>query len=234
MPEGSQEAILKPLISDHKALNKQQTVVREALKGAAPHEQAIQLCLEQNAMLHSAIVTEMSFWSFEDEVLDDLPEEIFRRIPSSEEHSIVWCIWHLARIEDTALNYLVAGSSPVFEQDQWFELMEVPFRDAGNEMSAQEIARLSTEINLEALRAYRMAVGRRTQEIIANLTAEDIQQKVDPVRIQQVLEAGAIKPESRYITDYWGKRDTRGLLLMPATRHNIVHLNEAARLKKKR
>jgi hypothetical protein len=222
------------MISDPKALNKQQTVVREALKGAIPHEQAIQLCLEQNAMLHSGKVTEKACWSFEDEVLYDLSEETFRRIPSNEEHSIVWCIWHLARIEDTAMNFLVAGNLPVFEQGQWFEQMGVPFRDAGNEMSAEDITRLSAEINLEALRAYRVAVGHRTQEIIARLTVEDIQQKVDPNRIQQVLEAGAIKPESGYITDYWSKRDIRGLLLMPATRHNIVHLNEAARLKKKR
>ena len=33
---------------------------------------------------------------------------------------------------------------------------------------------------------------------------------------------------------YWSKRDIAGLLLMPATRHNIVHLNEALRIKKKR
>lgn len=223
------------MISDPRALNRQQTIVREALKGATTHNQAIQLCLNQHAMLHSAKVSPTDLWSYEDEVLDDLTEELFRRIPENEEHSIVWCIWHLARIEDTAMNFLVAGSPPVFEQDKWFKQMRVPFRDAGNEMPSQDIARLSVEIDLDALRAYRVAVGRRTQGIIAGLTAEEaLKQKVDPTRIQQVLGAGAIKPESGYITDYWSKRDIRGLLLMPATRHNIVHLNEAARLKKKR
>lgn len=222
------------MITDPKALNKQQTVLREALKGAVNHEQAIQLCLEQNARLHSAKVTPITIWSFEDEILNDLSEDLFRRIPANEEHSIVWCIWHLARIEDTAMNFLVAGNQPIFEQNDWFERMGVPFRDAGNEMSAEDTINLSTRIDLQALRAYRVAVGRRTQEIIAGLTSEDIKHKVDPERIQQVLEAGAIKAESSYITDYWGKRDIRGLLLMPATRHNIVHLNEAVRLKKKR
>jgi len=221
------------MISDPKALNRQQTVVREALKGATSHAQAIQLCLKQNAMLHSGKVTKTEAWSFEDEILDDLPEEIFRRIPRNEDHSIAWCIWHLARIEDTAMNFLVAGSLSVFEQDQWFEKMGVPFRDSGNEMSAKEMARLNAELNLKALRSYRVAVGRRSQEIIAGLTAKDLKQKVESVRIQHVLDAGAIKPEASYITDYWSKRDIRGLLLMPATRHNIVHLNEAARLKKK-
>jgi len=222
------------MITDPKALNKQQTVLREALNGAVNHQQAIQLCLEQNARLHSANVTQITTWSFEDEILNELSEDLFRRIPSNEEHSIVWCIWHLARIEDTAMNFLVAGSQPIFEQNDWFEWMGVSFRDAGNEMSAEDMINLSTGIDLQALRAYRAAVGCRSQEIITGLTLEDIKHKVDPERIQRVLEAGAIKPESSYITDYWGKRDISGLLLMPATRHNIVHLNEAVRLKKKR
>jgi hypothetical protein len=221
------------MISDPKALNKQQTVVREALKGAVNHAHAIRLCLEQNARLHSAKVAQITTWSFEDEVLNNLSDDLFRRIPANEEHSIVWCIWHLARIEDTAMNFIVAGSPPVFEQEVWFKRLGVPYRDAGNEMSVKDIIRLSASIDLQALRAYRVAVGRRTQEIIAGLTSVELQQKVDPVRIQRVLEAGAIKPEARYITDYWVKRDIRGLLLMPATRHNIVHLNEAVRLKKK-
>ena len=71
-----------------------------------------------------------------------------------------------------------------------------------------------------------------TEDYLAEM--DDLTAKVDPVRIQHVLDVGAIRPDSTYITDYWGKRDIRGLLLMPATRHNIVHLNEAARLKKKR
>jgi hypothetical protein len=36
------------------------------------------------------------------------------------------------------------------------------------------------------------------------------------------------------ILDYWGKRTKAGLLLMPATRHNFLHLNEAQRLKQRR
>lgn len=34
--------------------------------------------------------------------------------------------------------------------------------------------------------------------------------------------------QARFVTDYWSRRTIAGLLLMPATRHNFVHLNEAA------
>jgi len=36
------------------------------------------------------------------------------------------------------------------------------------------------------------------------------------------------------IVDYWGGRDVVGLLLMPASRHPIIHLNEALKLKRRR
>jgi hypothetical protein len=35
------------------------------------------------------------------------------------------------------------------------------------------------------------------------------------------------------IVDYWGSRTIAGLLLMPPTRHNFTHLNEARMLKQK-
>jgi len=33
--------------------------------------------------------------------------------------------------------------------------------------------------------------------------------------------------------DYWSKRDVSGLLLMPATRHQLTHLNEALGIRNK-
>ena len=48
------------------------------------------------------------------------------------------------------------------------------------------------------------------------------------------MAEGAVAKEARDLIDYWGKRRIAGLLLMPATRHNLVHLNEALRLKRRR
>ena len=94
--------------------------------------------------------------------------------------------------------------------------------------------KLSATIDIEALRAYRMAVGRRTREMVQQLEAEALKQKVDPMRLQQETDEGAVVKAARGIVDYWGRRNIAGLLLMPATRHNLVHLNEALRLKGRR
>ena len=217
-----------------KSLNKQQTELRRALSSSKQHEQAIQLFLKHHAMLHSADVAQIETWSFEDHVLNDMTEEHIRRIPRNCEHSVAWCVWHLARIEDVAMNLLVAGAPQIMRQDDWLDRMGITARDTGNEMDAGGIANLSAAIDIAALRAYRLAVGRRTREIVKQLEAEALKRAVEPARLQQVMDEGAVVEAAAYITDYWGRRNIAGLLLMPATRHNIVHLNEALKLKQRR
>jgi len=219
---------------NRKRLNGQQTELRRQLAGGKPFEEARQLFLKVHASYHSARMSGEGVWSFEDALLDDLSTEQFRRIPKNCEHSIVWCIWHLVRIEDTAMNIVVADRQQVFSQGDWPVRLGVPYRDCGNEISDEDLQTLSREIDLQALRDYRVAVGRRTREIVSQLKAEDMSRKADPKRIQRVLDEGAILPGSRGVTDYWSKRDIAGLLLMPASRHNLVHLNEALKLKKRK
>jgi hypothetical protein len=213
---------------------KRQTELRQIMARPEQHDEAIQLFLSQHAMLHSAKMAQTEPWSFEDAILDDMTEEQIRRIPRNCEHSVAWIIWHIARCEDITMNLLVAGSSQVLNQDSWLEQIKTPIRHTGNEMEEVDIADFSAAVDIEALRAYRVAVGRRTQEIVKQLESEDLKRKVDPARLQRVWDEGAVVEAASYITDYWGKRDVAGLLLMPATRHHIFHLNEALKLKRRR
>ena len=100
-------------------------------------------------------------------------------------------------------------------------------------MDVPAVEKVSEEIDLDALRAYRQAVGRRTREIVQTLQPADMKQRVDPARLQQVLDTSAVEEEARSITEYWGRRDIAGLLLMPPTRHCFLHLNEAQRIQRK-
>jgi len=45
------------------------------------------------------------------------------------------------------------------------------------------------------------------------------------------MEAGAVLPEAMEIINYWSSKTIAGLLLMPATRHCVLHLNEAERIR---
>jgi len=219
---------------NRKLLNQHQTELRQVMRGFDQHEKALALFMKQHAILHTGGITQSGAWSFEDTILNDMSVEQIRHIPKNSSHSVAWLIWHMTRIEDVAINMLVAGSPQTLHTGNWYSKIKVDPRDTGNLMAPEIIARLSAAVDIDALRAYRLAVGRRTRAIVDQLPPEALKQKVAPDRLQKLLDEGAVVENAVGLIDYWGKRDIAGLLLMPATRHNIVHLNEALRIKKKR
>jgi hypothetical protein len=225
------KSFLDNIETQRKFLNKQQTQLRQIMMAVDRHDEAVELFLVQHAMLHSANVAQTGLWSYEDAVLDGMPSEWFRRVPPKDGHSVAWMVWHMARCEDITMNLLVAGTPQVMNEGDWPARLKIAACDTGNAMDAAEIAGFSAAIDIDALRGYRVAVGRRTREIVAQLQPGDLQQKVDPARLQQVRAEGAVVEAAWGIAEYWGKRNVAGLLLMPATRHNLVHLNEILKLK---
>jgi hypothetical protein len=219
--------------ANHQFWNEQQLRLQRCLAHSDQHFEAVELTLRQHAMVHTAAVSRSGLWSFEDEIWDMLPDATVRQIPANGEHSIAWVFWHITRVEDVVMNMLVAGESQVIAEDRWLERINSPIAHTGNAMSAQAVAEFSAIINIEALRDYRLAVGQCTEAIIDGLQPGTLKHKVKASRLQQVLNEGTVLEAAREIVDYWGKRTIAGLLLMPATRHNFVHLNEAARLKAK-
>jgi hypothetical protein len=195
---------------------------------------AIGQFLIQHAMVHSRPVSRMDVWSFEDELWQGLTEKDFHTIPPKGEHSIAWILFHMARIEDITMNMLVAGSPQLYTKENWGKKLKSTIHHSANRMSDASVVDLSASLDLKALREYRLSVGRRTRAIVKKLKKmEELTSKVDPARIKQVQAEGAVIPEALGIVDYWGSRTIAGLLLMPPTRHNFTHLNEARRLKQK-
>jgi hypothetical protein len=221
-------------ITPRKSLNKRQTQLRQLLTDPEQYDQAIELFMSHHAMLHTQRMAGTESWSFEDEIIDDMTEAQIRRVPEKCEHSVVWCLWHIARCEDITMNLLVAGNEQVLLRDNWLQSLKTTIAHSGNAMNVQAIVEFSQAVDPQSLREYRVAVGRRTQEIVGQLAPDDMKQKVDPDRLQRVRDQGAVVEEASGIIEYWGGRDVAGLLLMPATRHNLVHLNQALKLKKRR
>ena len=222
---------MKTMESYRKQCLSQQTELRRIMKSQP--DEAIRLFLRQHAMLHTMEMAGTEPWSFEDEVLGGMAEVQIRQILPKEEHSVAWILWHIARCEDITMNLLVAGSPQVLNQEGRLRKMNAAICHTGNVMSEEEITDFSSAIDIPALREYRMAVGRRTRQIVQDLGPEDLKRKVEPARIQKVWDEGAVLEGAGGIVDYWSKRDIAGLLLMPASRHNLTHLNEALDIKKR-
>jgi hypothetical protein len=208
-------------------------MLRILLSDPAHHHQAIALFIQQHAEVHSAVNSSSGNISFEDDVIIDMNDLQMREIPGRMDHSIAWILWHLARIEDVAMNILVAGEDQVFYQCDWQRKINASVLHTGNAMTMKDVVDLSNEIDIDALRKYRLAVGRRTEEIVRELDTRDLKQKVAKSRLDVVLQEGAVVEKAKGLIDYWSRRDIAGLLLMPATRHCFIHLNEAAKIKKR-
>jgi hypothetical protein len=211
--------------------NQQFKILQNTWPKPVNFEQCIQICLTLHAMVHSAASLDAGPTSFEDELWQNkhLTEKTFREY-HDQNQSIAWKLWHIARIEDMTMNALIAGDRQVFDSSDWFGKMNVQVRDTGNAMDAQEIAALSDRIDMDALKQYRNEVGRKTAKLIASLSAEHLKRRIEPARLEKLLADGDIAAGASGIADYWSRKTCSGLLLMPATRHQLVHLNESIRL----
>ena len=183
---------MDPVESHRKICLKRQTELRSLLMSLDHHDRAIRLFLTQHAMLHSKEMAQTEPWSFEDEILNDMPEEQVRRIPRKGGHSVAWLIWHIARCEDITMNLLVAGAPQILRQDDWLKRMKSPVCDTGNAMDEAALAEFSQAVDIAALRAYRLAVGRRTREIVRQVKSSELKQKVEPYRMRKVMDEGAV------------------------------------------
>jgi hypothetical protein len=215
-----------------KAWNQGQQLLRRSLIHPDQSRRWLELFLDQHGMVHASTVAQKpGLWSFEDELLEGLQPAQMRMLPAGGEHTLAWVFWHLTRIEDVTMNVLVSGEDQLLLDEEWLNRLKVQDPSTANATDVPAVETLSREIDLDALSAYRLAVGLRTRRIVAGLSTDDLKRKTPPDRIQRLAAEGAVVEAAGEILDYWSGLTVAGLLLMPPTRHTFLHLNEASRIK---
>ncbi|MNB74684.1 DinB superfamily protein [compost metagenome] len=219
--------------TERKTWNEEHKRLTAMILVPSEHREAVSLLLRLHSRLHAS-VGEDGLAGYEDTLLLNITEDTLRRYPVQSpdtRNPVVWHLWHSARIEDITMNMLVAGSRQVLEEDGMQNAMRIRFFHSGNEMTDEEMAELSREMQVEGLLEYRRAVAQRTREILEAMEPGQFRRKVEPERILRIREQGAVTPQAGWLADYWSGKTVGGLMLMPATRHHFVHLNKAMRIK---
>ena len=213
--------------------NQKQALLRQELKENNIEEAKI-ILQQLHSIVHTSEVYGTKSHSFMDEIWENLSEKAFRTMPSIDDVTIAWNIWHISRIEDLTSNILIANSEQILN-DVWVKRLNISIRDTGNAMSKEEIVAFSSIVNLDELKQYRNSVGIRTIEIIKNINREDLKRKFTQLQLNRILTEGGLieHPQSIWLLDFWGKKSVAGIILMPITRHQIVHLNDCNKLKRK-
>lgn len=208
----------------HKELN---TIIRKPDKLV----DAKQLFFELHSKLHLSSMTGTEKNDV-DYLLHDLVPHEYSIMPTSKDETIAWVLWHIARIEDLTMGILVADGNQLFN-DEWKRRLNVSISDTGNALLDDEIMELSRQLNIKELISYRNAVGQRTRDIVMSLSASEMKRTVFPHGLEAVMQAGGVTSDenSLWLLDFWGKKDVAGLLLMPPTRHVLLHLNDCCKWK---
>jgi hypothetical protein len=183
--------------------------------------------LDQHTWAHAAAVSGLATPTTVDRLIAGLDEAHLRARPGPGLNSIAWILWHMARLEDVAVNVLVAGGSQVIAEDDWADRLRLPHTALGTGMDDAEVDGVSRQVDTAALLDYRMAVGRRTRDVMARLEETDLDQTVDAARVSELVTRGSIAAPAAWLVDVWQGQPLHFFLLMPATAHNFMHLGEA-------
>lgn len=220
---------------DLKTWNLNLKYLREIILKKDNIEESKSLFLKLHSMVHSSEMSGIIEKTFEDELWEGLEEEKFRTAINGKGRTVAYGIWHSTRIEDITMNILVNDGSQVLNEGDWKEKINATITDTGNALNEDQILEFSKNINMQELKNYRIAVGQKTQEIVKNLTYEHMKRKFEKAQLKRILDEGAVLDveASNWLIDFWGKKNVAGILLMPGTRHHVVHLNESFRAKKK-
>ena len=182
-----------------------------------------------------------SLWNTISSYKKELKREDFDSIPyinADGYHSktIAYSLWHIFRIEDIVAHTLIKGDEQVFFAKGYQEKIGSPIITTGNELVKKEIADFSSKLDLDELYSYISDVKKSTEKILKGLSFEETKIKISDDRRKELESLGVVSEDESaiWLIDYWCKKDVRGLIQMPFSRHWIMHIEACERIKAKR
>ena len=149
-----------------------------------------------------------------DELTTGLSERELRGRPHPKANTIVWLLWHIARVEDVGVNRFVVDGRQVMDASDWLARMKITRRDVGTGMNDTEVDECSAAIDLDGLRGYWDAVVAGTLAVVDTLSGENLDVVVPADRVKRVAnEEGGVAKGAEWLTEFWAKGRTRAWIL---------------------
>lgn len=103
------------------------------------------------------------------------PEQL-HYVPEHGSHSIAWCLWHTARIEDVIINTRIRNKPQVWNE-AWADRVGLPFDGTGNGLSDEDAQKIRIK-DITAFGEYQDAVWKQTAEFLERATEADLEAEV--------------------------------------------------------
>lgn len=172
------------------------------------------------------------------QIINGYPAEAFYQMPfvnAKGYHSktLAYSIWHIFRIEDIVAHTLISDDEQMLISGGFLDKIGSPIKTTGNELSGQEIADFSKQINIKALYDYAKEVMLSTNAMLSKLEYKQLKRRFSDSDKTKPAESGCVSKDKNafWLIDYWCGKDIRGLILMPFSRHWIMHIEAMRRIK---
>lgn len=170
----------------------------------------------------------------------ELTKEDFCAIPfinAKGYHSktIAYSLWHIFRIEDIVVNSLICGEDEVLFRGSYARKMNSPIITTGNELKGIEIAEFSQKLDIDILYQYIEAVMEKTNDWLLTIDYSSLKKGFDESDKERLRNLAVVSndEDAIWLIDYWCDKDIKGLIKMPLSRHWIMHVEAALRIKNK-
>jgi len=174
------------------------------------------------------------------DVKNGLPRKAYDEMPyinakGYHNKTIAYSIWHIIRIEDIVVHTLMLEDEQVFFEGNYQKKIGCSIITTGNELVKEEIQEFSKQLNIDALFEYAQAVMDSTTEFLKTLDYSRLKEKVSIEARKHLEESNCVSEDenAKWLIEYWCGKDFRGLLKMPLSRHWIMHIEAALRIKQK-
>ena len=149
--------------------------------------------------------------------------------------NIAYSIWHVFRIEDIVAHTLIKGDEEVLFSGNYMSRIKSPLITTGNELVKEQISDFTKQLDIDELYSYAAVVKKSTEEIIRDLTYGNLKNKVSDERKENLQSLGVVSTDENavWLIDYWCKKDVKGLIQMPFSRHWIMHIEASWRIRNK-
>jgi hypothetical protein len=149
-----------------------------------------------------------------------------RARPREDLNSLAWLMWHIARAEDIFANVILTGRDQVMDEG-WLARLGTARRDFGIGMTKPEVAELTVRVDVTALREYRDAVGRRTQEVVRGFGPADWQGELHAAALEKAAALGCFGPRGELVAKAFTGRPRIAVLGGLLVTHAALHMGEA-------
>jgi hypothetical protein len=183
------------------------------------------LLLDEHGRMHAVGVTGDK-GTLAERTFGGLSDDQMRARPREDLNSLAWLMWHIARAEDIFANLILSGQDQVMD-DTWLARLKTGRRDFGIGMSKAEVGDLTAQVDVTALREYRDAVGRRTQDILRGFGDTEWRGELAAAPLEKAATLGCFGPRGELVAKAFTGRPRIAVLGGLLVTHSAMHMGEA-------